>query len=498
MHNSAERCDAPKCHAETRIAVQEEIFVWITHGENHQQPKRVLWLSGPAGTGKTAIAGSVAELCKEKGLLAATFFFSSFSGSQERCSKRRLITTIAYQLLQHDSLHEVGRRMLLAIDKNPAVFQLRLKDQLEELILVPLREVLGQGVDSSSWPKVIIIDGLDEVEPDVGEGLGPSGGQRTKDEVHLEILSVLLHAVSDPAFPFRVLIVSRPEKAIRGFFAGRDTRYFTREIFLDKKYNPDADITLFLKCKFAAIRDEYSLPSTWPTEDAIQFLVQNASGQFVYADTVVRYVSDRSKLPQVQLDQVLKLGTPADGEANPFATLDALYTRILSSCPDPRLAVKWLMTIFAGGTHYPAFFWRQFLELEDGEGVHIFSNLVSLISTPPPHNTVTQYVFYHKSLLDFVTRIPACSSIYVRPGRGEDSHSEFYSARFLRVLKSAYLVWTPFPTFYHKLTPNFIRQRPCDLTADGRGGAQQVSSPLHPFLFSRHDSILPDIATDSP
>lgn len=153
VHNSEERCDAPKCRPETRIAVQQEIIGWITYGENDDQPKKILWISSPAGTGKTGIAGSVAELCKEKGLLAASFFFSSFSGSRERRSKRRLVTTIAYQLLQHRSLHEVGRRTLLAIDKNPALFHVRLKDQLEELILMPIRRLMSKDQTFPLGPK---------------------------------------------------------------------------------------------------------------------------------------------------------------------------------------------------------------------------------------------------------------------------------------------------------------------------------------------------------
>ncbi|TEB27828.1 hypothetical protein FA13DRAFT_1599064, partial [Coprinellus micaceus] len=62
VHDSAERGpDAPKCHPETRVAVQNDIMSWIEHGERENTPKRVLWLSGPTGSGKTAIAGTIAD-----------------------------------------------------------------------------------------------------------------------------------------------------------------------------------------------------------------------------------------------------------------------------------------------------------------------------------------------------------------------------------------------------------------------------------------------------
>ncbi|KAJ3520070.1 hypothetical protein NMY22_g12913 [Coprinellus aureogranulatus] len=274
LHNSDERCDAPKCHAETRVAVQQEIASWIKHGG----PRNVMWMSGPAGTGKTAIAGSVAETCKEMGLLVASFFFSSFSRSRDRRSKRFLIATLVYQLLQHDSMENLGKRILAAIEKHPAIFQTRLKDQLEELVLEPLREAHRLGADTSLWPKVIIIDGLDEVEPDEIEMEGTHVDlQADRDRTHSEILAVLAHATNDPAFPFRILIVSRPERVIKEFFNQSRMQDTAERIFLDARYDPDSDIALFLRSHFAQIRHRYNLPQTWPTEDAIQSLIPKAS-----------------------------------------------------------------------------------------------------------------------------------------------------------------------------------------------------------------------------
>ena len=104
LHNSAERCDAPKCHPETRVAVQDEVVSWIHHGDRDGEPKKIMWVTGPAGTGKTAIMGSVADTCQAKGILGASHFFSSFSGSEDRRFKRHLIPTLAYQLVQHKAM----------------------------------------------------------------------------------------------------------------------------------------------------------------------------------------------------------------------------------------------------------------------------------------------------------------------------------------------------------------------------------------------------------
>lgn len=97
--------------------------------------------------------------------------------------------------------------MLSAIDKNPALLETRFKDQLEELIFKLLRD----SQPPFDPPRVIIIDGLNDVEPDQTKA--------PKEDVHPEILKVLAQADADPAFPLRVL-VSRPERAIREVFGG--------------------------------------------------------------------------------------------------------------------------------------------------------------------------------------------------------------------------------------------------------------------------------------
>lgn len=435
LHNSSERCDAPKCHPETRVAVQEEILSWITHGERDDLPKKVLWMSGPAGTGKTAIAGSVAETCKERGLLAATFFFSSSPGSQERRSKKCLVATIAYQLLQHDSLKDVRRRILLCVHKNPGIFQTRLKDQLEELVLKPLREFQQEGGDASGWPKVVIIDGLDEVEPDISDPLAEHTAHIARETTHVEILSVLMQAALDPSFPFCTLIASRPERVIHNFFSN-DAKHLTRNTFLDKDYELDSDIALFLRSKFTEIRRRYSLPSTWPSEEVIQHLVYNASGQFVYADTILRFVQDPAKPPQAQLECILRL-EPVDGNANPFGPLDELYTSILKGSPNPKLVICWLEAMRWGHHLSPAVFWRLFLESTQGESERLFANLTSLISVPSVGDICSQYRLYHKSFRDFIRDPSRCGDLYVPVG-GRDGTRYFFEYRILQAMKSVF------------------------------------------------------------
>ncbi|TEB31363.1 hypothetical protein FA13DRAFT_1663661 [Coprinellus micaceus] len=380
IHNSDERCDAPKCHPETRQAVQEEILSWITHGDGDTEPKKILWVTGPAGTGKTAIAGSVAEICEDLGILAGSFFLS-FSGSEKRKSKRFLLGTLAYGLLQHDGLQPLRGPILSAIERDPAIFRKRLRDQSKVLLLKPFYDA-SIHLDSSSSPQVIIIDGLDEVEAANSRKLGQHEARLANEADQIEILSVFLQAALDVNFPFRILVVSRPERVIRDFFLNT-ANHVSRELFLDAKYDPDADITLFLNAKFAEIRRRYGLPLSWPSQADIKRLVGAASGQFVYVATVVRFLQD-SKLPDPQdrLRTVLSLHFEEAG-SNPLAPLDALYNRILMSSPDPLLAIRWLGVISHWLDSSPALFARQLLQDFDGQADHLLEHLASLIDIPP-------------------------------------------------------------------------------------------------------------------
>lgn len=436
LHNSDERCDAPKCHEDTRVAVQEEILSWINHGDVDAVPKRIKWLTGPAGTGKTAVMGTIAEICQAREDLAAAFFFASFSASTDRKSKKRFVPTLAYQLLQNRSLRRLRDRILASVKRDAAIFDKRLSDQFEELILRPLREMPPM---ESPCPKVILIDGLDECEAIQYHDLMAIERRqqpRSKEQDQTEILEVLLRAAEDPYFPFRIIIASRPEHVIRQFFSGPRASALSTEIFLDQKYNPDADIELFLRSRFADIRRRYSLSEPWPTDWMISALVSNASGQFIYAATVLRFVETPINPPHVQLEQILALRT--DSSSNPFAVLDALYNAVLSTSPNPSLAAVWIVQQDKIRDSFKmANAARWLMESFTGETEFLFSNLASLVAVSGPASPAdTPYLLrlYHKSLFDFLVDPARSRKLHV----SVEDETRFTTECYLKILKSAF------------------------------------------------------------
>lgn len=424
------------CDPETRRAIQEDIFGWMRDGEADGQPKKIMWLAGPAGSGKTAIAGSVAETCKEGGLLAATFFFSSFTGSADRHSKRCVVATIALHLAENDALYDYKIQLLASIERNPTIFHKRLVDQAHCLILQPLRAI-RERANSAAWPTGIILDGLDEVL--VEQDLDPKREQmeRTNDDDQLEILEVLHTLAKDPIFPFRIFISSRPERVIDEFFA-TTAESDTVKLFLDSKYDPDADIRRFLDSKFASIRRRYRISDpSWPGQKAIDRIVEMSSGQFIVPATIVRHIG--AGVPQRQLEDIMQLKWEDSGRKNPFAIVDALYKYILHRSPEPSLAAKWIRVYTSSKQSVSALYFKRLVEDVEGEFHHVLGPLSSLVSIPATGDPEAPLKVYHKSLDDFLSSQHRSGDLHL----DESAVMAYVAARCVTILKSVPYILLP-------------------------------------------------------
>ncbi|KAF9441828.1 hypothetical protein P691DRAFT_620977, partial [Macrolepiota fuliginosa MF-IS2] len=73
MVDSSARDPPPRCHPKTRQSVHERLFIWSCGG---QEKWNMMWLHGPAGVGKSAVAQTFAEDCQSRNCLGRAFFFS--------------------------------------------------------------------------------------------------------------------------------------------------------------------------------------------------------------------------------------------------------------------------------------------------------------------------------------------------------------------------------------------------------------------------------------
>lgn len=144
MLDSIDRGYVPRCNEDTRQTLRHRIVTWCRQGE---EIRRVLWLSGPAGIGKSAVAQTVAEELKGKRLFGGGFFFSR---PNNRSNPNVVIPTLAYQLATH--IPEYRRIIAHKIIQDPVILDRSRATQFQELIIDPFVTLLTQHPASPPTP----------------------------------------------------------------------------------------------------------------------------------------------------------------------------------------------------------------------------------------------------------------------------------------------------------------------------------------------------------
>ncbi|THH05801.1 hypothetical protein EW145_g4527 [Phellinidium pouzarii] len=114
------------CLPGTRTAMLKSILDWATSAD---EPRKLLWLYGLAGSGKSTTASSVANALREHGSLAGCFFFKR--DDPERRRPTRFLPTIAYALAHVFSPFQ--KALLQALKKDPNVAHKAVTLQFETL-----------------------------------------------------------------------------------------------------------------------------------------------------------------------------------------------------------------------------------------------------------------------------------------------------------------------------------------------------------------------------
>ncbi|KAF3060153.1 hypothetical protein CFAM422_011483 [Trichoderma lentiforme] len=291
-YDSADVQDSPKCETGTRVHIQETIIQWA----NKDSAEPLFWLSGPAGTGKSTIARTVADVLNSEDRLVAGYFFKR--GQQGRNGTARLFSTIAMQMIEKiPSMREYLRRSLSGLDKD-AIEGMALEFQFKKLILSPLAELPPDKMPRLA--SVIVLDALDECE----------------NEDHLSrIITLFLQLQTLRTIRLRVLLTSRSSPEIRDAFMDlQKDRDFCNIELLDGRFSAEtkSDIQAFLEKNFADIRKKRKVQQNpWPTQEELDRLVELATTPeplFIYAATLCRFVHGerRPKNPKDQLRIWLK------------------------------------------------------------------------------------------------------------------------------------------------------------------------------------------------
>lgn len=159
----------PRCYPGTRVKILWEIGKWAQEPDR----RRIYWLCGMAGTGKSTICRTVSHHLTSLNVVTANFFFKK--GDDNRDKSSALFTTIVKQLVEHLP-KEMASHVKQALQDNPSMSDKTLSKQFEKLILEPLEscktlppvvivvlDALGECEDQTSAAKIIEL--LPSVEP---------------------------------------------------------------------------------------------------------------------------------------------------------------------------------------------------------------------------------------------------------------------------------------------------------------------------------------------
>jgi hypothetical protein len=285
-----------ECLPGTRTDILRSIADWA-HSSSVE--KRLLWLKGLAGSGKSTLSTTIAHTLQEQGRLGAFVFFSR--DVEERNQSANVIRTLAYQLASFSPV--IRTAIARAIDTTPGITQSALRFQFTKLLIEPLRTL-----PATEGPVVLILDALDEC-----------GGVEDRKPL-LSLLSA--ESVQLPSF-VRILITSRDERDIRCALAGQ-LHVLIQELKLASENNAN-DILRFFRNRMAEISSTNKLTHDWPGDSAIFALNEHAAGLFIWASTACRFIDGYD--PPGNLNVILSGGMSTKEQS----ALDALYRSALES-----------------------------------------------------------------------------------------------------------------------------------------------------------------------
>lgn len=309
------------CLYGTRCSVIASIMGWCTDSSG----PRVYWLSGMAGTGKSAIARTICDnlLKASPGRLLGGSFFCSRRATAGEQDIQRIIPTLAWQLALLNKSYKA--KLVERLKKGLDIVDATVERQLEELIIKPCQQ------SYFLKPLVVVIDALDE-------------GSRVDDTA--ELLQAILKQTTKADMPLKFFVTGRPESHIRSRFIdlSHASEHATFHLQNIEESFVRADIRLYVMDRLERIKKDpkHKLPAEWPLEEETERLVIRADKLFIYAFTACNYIQ---RDPYDSLNRVIEA---AGRDDQPLATkMDEMYMLILDQATDRKMSPRTSLRPFA-------------------------------------------------------------------------------------------------------------------------------------------------------
>jgi len=303
------------CMEGTRVEILRDIIDWIQNTE----AQRIFWLTGWAGTGKSAIAWTICRCANDNGnfVLGGSFFCSRTASSMAQRDVRCVIPTLALILARQSNTFSLA--LASELTRDPDILHKQVSVQIETLLSRPLLALA-----SSPVPILFVIDALDECG-----GLSADDGALDDGGTH-RIVSELIDAIvgfssADVKLPVKFLVTSRPETHIRETpVSDIEVSKVLRLQTVDKE-QVAADIHRYITAELLRthrLRERF-------TELDVDSLVKHCDGLFIVATTALQYAL-RAGIDIAVLRFRKLLGTSKSGLNTTLLTpLDRMYDLIL-------------------------------------------------------------------------------------------------------------------------------------------------------------------------
>ena len=287
------------CLSGTRESVLSEICDVLNNPA--EDAPRVCLLTGVAGSGKSAVAHSIARLYDGQERLGSSYCFASTDIA--RRNPQNLFSTIARDLSDHDAQYKSA---LWAVVKNNRALRTSTSplEQVKRLIVEPNANLDRIG------PLIIVIDALDE-----------SGNADDRQQ----LLDTLSRQIAEGNLPnnLRFLIATRPENdIITGLPCS--PRVVRKHLGDVAEAVIDRDIEKFIH---HSLHQYTELDSLWSNGDWCPLLVQHSQHLFQWASTACKFIGGHSA---TGLDLCERLHILLQDDNNEGVhPLDKLYRTIL-------------------------------------------------------------------------------------------------------------------------------------------------------------------------
>ncbi|RXW18119.1 hypothetical protein EST38_g7742 [Candolleomyces aberdarensis] len=377
------------CTPGTRIAILASIIKWAN--DTSAESQDIYWLFGPAGSGKSTIAYTIARRFE----LAIEVEDTIFLGGNFFCSRQfedtKYETYIVRTIVYHLALRCKAFADALRCSGKFDTVHRSVRAQLQDLLVGPWLESESTCEDPPSRRYLIVIDALDEIDQQGGSAFLRDLLDVIKDN-HLLGLKFFFTSRQDPGLVDQVESFTRKRL------------YRLQDV---EKEEVEADITTYLAVRLPHFKDR----------DEMKKLVTFTSGLFICAATLIKYLSPHKLTPREQstlLRRLLPDSVIPQPPSKATDLLDALYHQILSDafshldgdilqerlqilhtflCTPERTSTSIIANLLSSGSDETDSVW-SFTEVADA----VLSSLHAVLYTDTDNHVLS----YHKSFSDFM------------------------------------------------------------------------------------------------